>query len=165
MNKKGKIIFVFLCIIIILFFPRKSPFYIHKEVPEIEKVTITKVFSMPGVGKEDKIENIVLKDKKEIEEVVSKLKGYSFRKGIPLEKTIRVTTEDITTIFITIYYYSDNKNGWDFDRLRVSCTKDAKVRGIGIICCHASSDKKYQGKMTEKTMQRFLEDMQIYFDK
>ena len=161
MSKKIKVIFVFLCIAVILFFPRKSPFYIRKEVPEIEKITMTKVFSMPGVGKEDKIESAVLKDKKEIEKLVSKLKKYSFKKKIPFEKTVRVTTEDITTIFITIYYYSEKEG--NFDRLRVDCTKDAKIRGINIISYHNSSEKKYNGKISEQSMQQFLEDMQIYF--
>lgn len=161
MSKKGKILFVLLCIVGILFFPKKSPFYIPKEVPEIEKITMTKVFSMPGVGKEDEIESIVLKDKKEIEEVISKLQGYSFNKTIPFNKTIRMTTEDITTIFITIYYHSEKEG--NFDRLRVDCTRDTKIRGIDIISYHASFEKKYRGKISEQTMQRFLKDMQMYF--
>ncbi len=83
-------------------FLSKEHFYIHNEKMPIKGVRIVKIFSTPGIEGKDIVENITLYDKKEIDDVISKLKSYSFYKTISLEKITGITgtTEDMTQFFI-----------------------------------------------------------------
>lgn len=127
----------------------------------IKGVRIVKIFSTPGIEGKDIVENITLYDKKEIDDVISKLKSYSFYKTISLEKItgITSTTEDMTQFFIYIQYDTGRQQN-HIDSIDVVCTEYMTWKKVLTKC----GNKQYHGKVSNKTMQQFLEDMQIYFD-
>ncbi len=161
LKKIAVLCFVLCCFAIMFCFLSKEHFYIHNEKMPIKGIRIVKIFSTPGIEGKDIVENITLYDKKEIDDVISKLKSYSFYKTISLEKItgITSTTEDMTQFFIYIQYDTGRQQN-HIDSIDVVCTEHMTWKKVLTKC----GNKQYHGKVSNKTMQQFLEDMQIYFD-
>lgn len=162
-----KKIAIICCIVLfsafLMSFFNEKQFYIHNENMLIQEIKISKIFSTPSMAVEDTVETLVLQGKKEIESMISKLKGDTFHKRISLEKIMGIpsTTKDITEFFIDIYY--DTNEQQHFDRIQFVATEDVRVRNVKICCYQSNSKKEYQGKVSNEIMQKFLEDMEVYF--
>ena len=72
---------------------------------------------------------------------------------------ITSTTEDMTQFFIYIQYDTGRQQN-HIDSIDVVCTEHMTWKKVLTKC----GNKQYNGKVSNKTMQQFLEDMQIYFD-
>lgn len=155
---------ILLCGVFLISLLTKQRFYVHNENMPIQEIKISKIFSVPSMEIEDSVEIAILQDKKEIESMILKLKSYTFQKRISLYKIMGIptTTEDITTFFIDIYY-GTNEQQQHFDRIQFFATEDVRVRSVEIYCYNANSKKKYQGKVSNEMMQKFLKDIEIYF--
>lgn len=139
----------------------KEYFYIHNEKVPIEGIKIVKIFSTPGTKGKDIVENITLHDKKEIDDMISKLESYSFYKKISLEKITGIpsTTENMTQFFIYIQY-DTGKQQKHVDSINVVYTENMTWRIVQTEC----GNEQYYGKASNETIQQFLKDMQVYFD-
>ncbi len=155
---------ILLCVAFFISFLIEKQFYIHNEDMTIQEIKMTKIFSKASIAVQDSVETVILQDKKEIEDIISKLKSYTFHKKISLDKIMGIptTTEDITTFFIDIFYQTNEQQG-HIDRIEFFATEDKRVREVTIYCYEANSKKKYQGKVSNEMMNQFLEDMEVYF--
>ena len=148
---------ILLCVAFFISFLIEKQFYIHNEDMTIQEIKMTKIFSKASIAVQDSVETVILQD------IISKLKSYTFHKKISLDKIMGIptTTEDITTFFIDIYYDANEQQA-HFDRIEFFATEDKRVREVTIYCYEANSKKKYQGKISNEIMQKFLEDMEVY---